>query len=127
MLDSNNKITKAINRATILKQGLRNQLIHSFEELRGAMYTADYLAPTENHEAKISWVDYLNTDMLDRIQDFLNSTVYIIYSGKKERRNYELSTNTIIGLDRKYCEAAGIKKNNDSYNCLYHKQYIPNL
>jgi hypothetical protein len=95
-----------------------------FKELRGAIYTADKLAPQENHEAKISWVGFLDTGMVNRIQDFLNNTLYIIFNGRKEGRYYKVSNTSKLLVSKSYYAPAYITRENEAYNCLTWAQKI---
>ena len=99
---------------------------HSVEILRAGLYTADYLLPTEKHESKISYIDYLNKDMIERLQYTLNFTRYIRYSGLilEGTNDYKLSNNLIIALNLTYLESVGIIQLKKTYNCLEWAKYI---
>lgn len=110
----------------LIKKGLAD-VATTFEKRRGAILTADKYSPNETQESKISWVGLLDTGMLDRIQDFLNNTLYIIYSGKKEGRYDKISNKTMLIVSDAYYTAAGILPSRDAYNCLTWAQKILNI
>lgn len=119
----------------ISKTGASSSIAHMFETIRGAIYTADFLMPSHKHEGKLSWVGFLDMDMIDRIQEFLDKTWFIIYNGKGYNgKNYmNISNETILVLDTKYLESAGFLKGNandiseQSFNCLVWAQKILNI
>jgi hypothetical protein len=107
----------------------KDDLAHSFEKLRGAIYTADAVAPDETRDARIAWVGFLNMDMVNRMQQFLNSAVSIIYNGNKQSSNYYVSSDAYIKVSQMYLEAAGfIMFGRDTYfNCLIWAQKMLNI
>lgn len=119
----------------ISKTGEPGHIAHMFETIRGAIYTADYLMPSEQHEGKLSWVGFLDMDMVGRIKEFLDKTLFINYNGEGYNgRNYlNISNKTILMLDTKYLESAGFFKGNahdiseQSFNCLVWAQKILNI
>ena len=114
-------------------QGFTKKAAHHFETLQGSIYTADHVLPTGNVESKISWVDFLSQELLDRLQLFLNTTTGIYYNGTCELENvpppypapipppdpipvpvpdgmnvkYKMSNNAVLVLESKYNEGAG--------------------
>lgn len=123
----------------ISKTGASSSIAHMFETIRGAIYTADFLMPSHKHEGKLSWVGFLDMDMIDRIQEFLDITWYILYKGEGykgegyNRKYMNISNETILVLDTKYLESAGFLKGNandiseQSFNCLVWAQKILNI
>lgn len=108
----------------LLTKAGKTDFARAFEKSTGAIFTADTMAPSETHEAKISWVGFLDKVMVDRIQDFLNNTLLIIFSGKKEGRYNKVSNNTKLIVSNAYYAAAGILPSREAYNCLTWAQNI---
>jgi hypothetical protein len=108
----------------VLTKAGKTDFARTFEKTTGAIFTADTMAPSETHEAKISWVGFLDKVMVDRIQDFLNNTLLIIFSGKKEGRYNKVSNNTKLIVSNAYYAAAGILPSREAYNCLTWAQNI---
>lgn len=109
---------------------------HTFDVLPGAIYTADFLAPDETRMAKIAWIDFLNEEHVNRIQEFLNHTRFITYEGEVQynssgKKVYTLSSFTNLVLDKTYMESSGFlpsfNDENRSYNCLLWAQKILNI
>jgi len=103
-------------------------IAHTFEELRGAIYSTDHVAPTENIEAKIAWIGFLNIDIVNRIQDFLDATLKVVYNGKiMSPSKYSVSSNSILILNKSYYAAIGFVPGKDAYNCLVWAQKMLNI
>jgi hypothetical protein len=117
---------KNITSNLLERKGL-SDIAHTFEKMKGAIYSADVMAPLENHEAKISWVGFLDTGMLDRIQEFLNNTLFIIFTGKKEGRYDKVFSYSKLIVSDSYYAAAGILPSRQAYNCLTWAQKILNV
>jgi hypothetical protein len=107
----------------LIKAG-QSDIAHTFEKMTGSIFTADAMVPSETHQAKISWVGFLDMEMVRRIQDFLNNTSIIIFSGKKEGRYNKVSNNAKLIVSNAYYAAAGILPSRESYNCLTWAQNI---
>lgn len=131
-----NKLSSLISNSSLIsKTGKSSNIAHMFETIRGAIYTADYLMPSHKHEGKLSWVGFLDMDMIDRIQEFLDKTLFILYKGEGYNGNnyMNISNETILVLDTKYLESAGFLKGNandisqQSFNCLVWAQKILNI
>lgn len=60
--------------------GIRNSLTHNFESMIGAIYTSDYLQPSEQHKCQIVWVGLLDTQMCTNMGTYLASTTSISYN-----------------------------------------------
>jgi hypothetical protein len=101
-----------------------NKFAHAIELLHGALYSADMVAPSENHPGKIAWIDYLNEDMIERIKDDLKVAQRIIFDGKIKKKKYILSKYSIVSLAKGYCEAAGFIGRNGAKNCIIWAKYI---
>jgi hypothetical protein len=112
----------------IIKDALRKSdnpimksIAHSIEVLNGSLYSADYLMPELEQIGKIVWIDYLDENILHRIQDELNHSTAVMYNGTyKSNRNrpiFELSQNCTVMVQQKYCEAAGFMHNGTT-NCI---------
>ncbi len=108
----------------LLTMAGKSNFAHTFEKMTGAIFTADAMAPSETHEAKISWIGFLDKGMVDRIQEFLNNTQIIIFLGKKEGRYNKVSNNTKLIVSNAYYAAAGILPSREAYNCLTWAQNI---
>lgn len=108
----------------LLTKAGKSDIAHTFEKMTGAIFTADAMAPSETHEAKISWIGFLDKGMVDRIQEFLNNTLLIIFSGKKEGRYNKVSNNAKLIVSNSYYAAAGILPSREAYNCLTWAQNI---
>ena len=121
--DDNESEYRNFTSEILTKSGMTD-IAQIFKELRGAIYTADKLAPQENHEAKISWVGFLDTGMVNRIQDFLNNTLYIIFNGRKEGRYNKVSNTSKLLVSKSYYAPAYITRENEAYNCLTWAQKI---
>ena len=107
----------------LIKAG-QSDIAHTFERMTGSIFTADAMVPSETHAAKISWVGFLDMEMVRRMQEFLNNTSIIIFSGKKEGRYNKISNNTKLIVSDSYYAAAGILPSRESYNCLTWAQNI---
>ena len=106
------KLSKTLNRIG------QHGLAHSIETVNGALYTADYLMPGFQHEAKIAWVGFLDMNMVNSIEEDLNTVTTIIYSGNiNAGGGYNVSNECILMLPRQYCEAAGFI-NKGTTNCI---------
>jgi hypothetical protein len=91
------------------------KIMNSFESKRGALYTPDFLMPTENDVSRIVWVDYLNTDMVQHIEDELSTASDIIYS-----INEDMNVDKFIirGIKTKYSESSGFIRKDTHSNCI---------
>ena len=101
----------------------------------GAIYTADYYSPKEEHESKIAWVGFLNSDMVDRIQEFLNSAIEIDLELTLEKddedpnssESWFVSNVAKIKLSKTYKGSVGFIDDNESFNCLLWAQKVLNI
>jgi len=107
-----------------LRIPLLERLVHSFELLDGALYSADMVAPNDNQEAKIAWIGFLTKDMIDRITLDLNATTNIMFQCNKDRNTYILTNYNYLMLDRRYSEASGFITRENSQNCIIWAQRI---
>jgi hypothetical protein len=96
----------------------QNAIAHAIESRDGALYSPDMVAPLEDHAGKIVWIDYLNMDMINRIEYDLNVARTIIFEGTIQKTKYKLSKYTIISLERRYCEAADFICRDGAQNCI---------
>jgi hypothetical protein len=108
----------------LLTKAGKTDIAHTFEKMTGAIFTADAMSPSENHQAKISWIGFLDKGMVDRIQDFFNNTLLILFSGKKEGRYNKVSNKAKLVVSNSYYAAAGILPSREAYNCLTWAQNI---
>jgi hypothetical protein len=69
--------------------------VEKFKNLKGALYTSDYLFPSFNHESNISWVTFFDELMLHKLSLHLTRTEEITYSGKFTNCNYDSETETV--------------------------------
>jgi hypothetical protein len=91
---------------------INQEFAHTVELLNGALYSADMVAPSSEHAAKIAWIDYLNMDMIERIKEDLTHAKNIIFDGEikgDKRKRYVVSEYTTISLDNDY-HKAGYRK-----------------
>ena len=101
-----------------LRNNNQNAIAHAIELRDGALYSADMVAPLEDHAGKIAWIDYLNMDMINRIKSDLNVAKRIIFEGTIQGQKYILSKYSTISLEKRYCEAAGFIGRDGSQNCI---------
>jgi hypothetical protein len=105
-------------------QSIGQRVAHAIEEITGALYTADYLLPTNTQACKIAWVGYLTKSMCDRLQSYLDETTAIIYSlERKASDKYFVTNNCTLTVNQKYSEASGVI-NRNSTNCIRWLQKI---
>ena len=96
---------------------IKDPLAHMIEYLPGALYTADYLVPEDDDVANISWITFLDKNIIDQIQEMLNNATEIVYTIK----NKYIEDQTVISLDQKYSEGIQIMKPLtmlNGYNCI---------
>lgn len=102
-----------------LRNNNQNAIAHAIELRDGALYSADMVAPLEDHAGKIAWIDYLTIDMIDRIKEDLKVAKRIIFDGTITKKNiYILSKYSTISIEKSYCEAAGFIGRNGAQNCI---------
>ena len=58
-----------------------NSVENSFNTRSGVLYSADLLTPTNNVQSRIIWIDYLNNDMVKRIEENIKKTTQIEFRG----------------------------------------------
>jgi hypothetical protein len=121
--DDNENPFSNIKSELLLKKGKPN-LARLFEKMKGAIYTADRLAPEETHEAKISWIGFLDTGMVDRIQEFLDNTEVSVFNGRKQGKKYKIAATSKLIVSDGYYTLAGILPSREAYNCLTWAQKI---
>ena len=107
---------------------------HHFEILQGAIYTPDYLLPEPTQQSKISWIDFLDENMLNRIIRFLNRAKKIKYKGiirsnfvNGEDVEEYLMNSTSIVVNEEYTESVSwltFYKFFEKYNCLEWAKHI---
>ncbi len=96
---------------------IKDPLAHMIEYLPGALYTADYLVPEDDNIARISWITFLDVNIITEIQDMLYHANEIVYNIK----NNIVSDQAIVNLDQNYSEAIQIMKPLgflNGYNCI---------
>ena len=112
---------------------------HKFEKLTGAIYTSDYLQPTEKHKCQIVWIGLLDKQMCVNINDYIQQTTQITFRFaikhdiKENPANdppteeddvddilYVKSQGILTLADAPYCELANLSGGEDNYNmnCL---------
>jgi hypothetical protein len=112
---------------TLYAVGLR-KIGHIFENLKGALYSADHLMPGTSHDAKVAWVGFLNNEIIESIEEDLKSTEGILYSGTiNDAGGYTVSPMCTLLVPRRYCEGAGFIDKNGSSNCLLWAQSKLNI
>jgi hypothetical protein len=95
-------------------------IAHHFEILQGAIYSPDYLLPNSTQESKISWVGFLDENIINRLKKFLNTAKKIRYKGKIVNTQYVMKSTNIVVIE-KYTESASSLPFLDffeKYNCL---------
>jgi hypothetical protein len=112
---------------------------HKFEKLTGAIYTSDYLQPTEKHKCQIVWIGLLDKEMCVNINEYIQQTTQITFRFaikheiKENPANdppteeedvddilYVKSQGILTLADAPYCELANLSRGEDNYNmnCL---------
>lgn len=87
------------------------------EYLPGALYTADYLVPEDDNIANISWITFLDDNIIDQMQDMLNHANNIVYNIE----NNIVSDQAIVNLDQNYSEGIQFTSSIfgiEGYNCI---------
>jgi hypothetical protein len=114
-----------------VKKIIDDRMRHALATIKGALYTPDYLLPHTNDAnpeysqgSKLAWIGYLDTNMCDRIDEYLSKASNMIYEGNCNTdaspgpvTNYYLLLN-----DANYNELAAINPGTD--NCIEWAQKI---
>jgi hypothetical protein len=98
-------------------KNIKKPLAHMIEYLPGALYTADYLVPEDNDVANISWITFLDENIIEQMQEMLDNTTEIAYNIE----NGYIEDQAIIRLDQNYSEGIQIMKpfvGLNGYNCI---------
>jgi hypothetical protein len=105
--------------------------LHTFDILKGAIYTADFLTPDERQQCKIIWIGYLTSDILTNLDNEFKKTTSIFYNkGKIDNNNIVTLSNecVLVSSSSKYSELASVSPSYFNLNnCLMWMKHIINI
>ncbi len=103
---------------------------HTFEVMRGVLWSCDYVMPGINHPVKVPWVDYLDHNMALRLNDYLSKVSYIEIEKQTIGGGEVVSNQTQLFLDRAlYLKSAAqlspiFTGKDKALNCILWASYI---
>lgn len=111
-----------MDRGTIKGKGKRagNWFQQRMGQKTGALYTPDYMYPTDNNKSVIAWAGILTEDMLNKLTSFLSKVTFV--------HDSQNGTNDILEIEHNN-ETSGYKEfvgrgNKDYFNCLTWSVFI---